>query len=139
MQKTVGCFTEEKLRELAEQPNVTVMQPTHDIRYTPWTAQKVSECVDRLAQLTRDGVDADTIKTLDEDLADFASKYTVFFAKLTDTRFVEDAAHVKTVKQLVTLRGMVEIGLMSEVEAQAQAADTALQSLASRVKAADGP
>lgn len=138
MKKTVGCFTEEKLRELAEQPNVTVMQPTHDIRYTPWTAQRVSECVDRLAQLTRGGVDADTIKTQDRELADFASKYTVFFTKLTDPAFVQDADHVKTVKQLVTLRGMVETGIMTDVQAQAQAADTALQSLASRVKAPSG-
>ena len=137
MKKTVGCFTDEKLRELAEQPNVTVMQPTHDIRYTPWTAQRVSECVDRLAQLTRNGVDAEVIKEKDPEIADFASKYTVFFSKLTDPAFVRDAGHVKTVKQLVTLRGLVELGAITEVEAQAQAADTALRSLSSRVKAAD--
>lgn len=139
MKKTVGCFTEEKLRELAEQPNVTVMQPTHDIRYTPWTAQRVSACVDRLAELTRAGVDAERIKAQDAELAEFANKYTVFFVKLTNQAFVHDSNHLKTVKQLVTLRGMVEQGMMTDVEAQAQAADTALRSLASRVKPPDAP
>ena len=134
MKKTLGCFSDEKLRELAEQPNVTVMQPTHDIVYEPWNARRVSECVDRLVQYTRGGVDANTICEKDEELADFASKYTVFFKKLTEPAFVNDRGHVETMKRLIALRGAVEHGMLSDTEAQAQSSDLALKSLAARAE-----
>ena len=132
MKKTVGCFTDEKLRELAQQPNVTVMQPTHDIVYEPWPAKKVSDCVDRIISLTRQGVDAEKAKE-DADIGEFASKYTIFFQKITDPAFASDDGHVRTAKKLILLRGMVENGMIGETEAQAQSADIALKSLASRV------
>lgn len=133
MKKTVGCFTDEKLRELASQPNVTVMQPTHDITYDPWSAERVNECVDRLVLFTRGGMAGDVIRQQDKELDDFASKYTVFFAKLTDPAFANDRDHVVTVKRLIALRAAVEGGGLSETEAQAQSADIALKSLVSRV------
>ena len=133
MKKSVGCFTEAKLRELAEQPNVTVMQPTHDIVYDPWPAKRVAECVDRLVVLTRGGTSADDAKTSSSEIAEFASRYTVFFSKLTDPAFVADDGHVQVVKNLIGLRGMVELGTLDATHAQAQAADVALRSLAARV------
>ena len=41
MKRTVGCFTEEKLKELAAQPNTVVYQPTHDIIFEPWSSSFV--------------------------------------------------------------------------------------------------
>ena len=71
----------------------------------------------------------------DAELADFASKYTMFFKKLTEPAFVNDRGHVETVKRLIALRGAVEHGILSDTEAQAQSSDIALKSLASRVNA----
>ena len=135
--RTVGCFTDAKLRELAEQPNAVVYQPTHDIVYTPWTAARVSDAVKRIAQATRAGSSADKIRE-DSDLDEFAQKYTVFWQKLTDPAFVEDEQHVKTVLKLVALKSMVEQGILDETAAQAQSADIALKSLAARVPKASG-
>ena len=132
MKKSVGCFTEEKLRELATQPNVTVMEPTHDIVYTPWNAKRVSSAVDRIVLMTRGGASADAIRGLDGELAEFASKYTVMYDKITDPAFVADEEHVLVVKKLVALHGMVELGSLRNVDAQAQASDIALRSLAAR-------
>ena len=132
MKKTVGCFTESKLRELASQPNVTVMQPTHDITYQPWSAERVDKCVDRIVAAVCDGVAADALKRDDADVCEFASKYTVFFSKLSDRAFASDVAHVAVVKQLVALRALVEQGGVDETEAKARAADIALKSLMSR-------
>lgn len=134
MKKTVGCFTDEKLRQLAEQPNVTVMQPTHDIVYEPWTANRVSECVDRLVQYTRGGMTPDAIREESPELADFASKYTIFFQKLTDPAFANDRGHIETVKRLIALRSAVEQGALSDVDAHAQSSDVALKSLVARVR-----
>ena len=130
--RTVGCFTDAKLKELSEQPNTVVYKPTHDIVYTPWTAVRVRDVVMRIAQATRSGTDAATLRG-DAEIGEFASKYTVFFQKLTDPAFVADEAHVKTVLKIVALKGMVEQGLLDETTAQAQSADIALKSLASRV------
>ena len=132
MKKTVGCFTQKQLDELAQQQNVSVYQPVHDITYEPWTAARVSDAVDRISSLTRGGASpADIRKTADLD--EFASKYTVFFQKLTDCAFVADKANLMVIKRLVALRGMVEQGIVDETTAQAQSADLALKSLVARV------
>ena len=66
------------------------------------------------------------------ELNEFASKYTTFFSKLTDPEFAADDEHLLVMQKLVLLRQMVEIGRLTEVEAQAQSADIALQSLAAK-------
>ena len=133
MRKTVSCFTEEKLRELSQQPNTVVYQPTHDILYEPWSAQRVSDCVDRLVMATLARGASPETSSLDPDLIEFSQKYTVFFKKLTDPEFVKDPTHVLTVKKLVDLRARVEEGGLNLQEAQAQSADIALKSLMGRV------
>ena len=52
MKKTVGCFTEDKLKELSEQPNTVVMQPTYDTLFEPWPASKVSDVMDQIVTIT---------------------------------------------------------------------------------------
>ena len=133
MKKSVGCFTEEKLRELAEQPNVTVMTPTHDVQFEPWSAVRVSEMVDRIVALTRGGVTPAQMRT-DSEIEEFAQNYQVFFTKLTDPVFASDAGHIETVKRIVALRAAVEQNALDPTQAQAQCADIALKSLAGRVR-----
>ena len=130
--RTVGSFTEEKLRELAEQPDTVVYQPTHDIVYTPWSAQRVREAALKVASATRCGTTTDQLCE-DDELREFSQKYTVFFQKLTDAAFVADEGHIQTVLQLIALRSMVEQGTISEASAMTQSADIALQSLKARV------
>lgn len=133
MNKRVGCFTEDQLKKLSEQENVSVYQPVHDITYEPWTASRVADAVDRLALLTRAGVSTDAVRQQNKDLDEFASKYTVFFQKLTDPAFVEDRENVVVMKKLIALREMVETGMIDDTTAQAQSADIALKSLMKRV------
>ena len=131
--KTIACLTPEKLQELAQEPTNVVYTPTHDIQYAPWSSERVKSCVLRLVVLTRGGKTAEEIKENDSELAEFASKYTVFFSKLTDPLFVSDASHVRTVLELVQLRTMVEQGEIDATEAQGRSANIALTNLQSRV------
>ena len=133
MKKTVSCFTDEKLNELSKQPNTTVMIPHHDITYTAWPSQRVMRAVDDLIQYTRSGVSPNKIIENNQELSEFASKYTIFFKKLTDPSFVNDKGHIYTVKRLITLHSLVENNTLSEMDAKAEAADMALKSLAKRV------
>ena len=135
--KTIACLTPEKLQELAQEPTNVVYTPTHDIQYTPWSSDRVKACVLRLVVLTRGGKAAAEIKALDAELSDFASKYTVFFTKLTDPLFVSDASHVRTVLELVQLRAAVEQGEIDATEAQGRSANIALTNLQSRVAEED--
>lgn len=130
--RTVGCFTDAKLRELAEQPNTVVYQPTHDIVYTPWNAQRVREAVLKIASATRRGTTTDEL-CKDDELLEFSKKYTIFFQKLTNVEFAADDGHIQTVLKLIALKDMVEHGQMDEASAKAQSADIALQNLKSRV------
>lgn len=132
MKKTVGCFTQRQLEDLSNRKNVSVYQPVHDITYEPWTATRVSKAVDTIATLTRNGVSSEDVRKFDE-LDEFASKYTVFFQKLTDSSFVADDENIAVMKRLITLRGMVEQGIIDPTAAQAQSSDIALKSLMSRV------
>ena len=134
MSRQVGCYTESSLRAIAKEPNAVVYEATHDIQYTPWPASRVERCVDDLVQFTRSGAAAAAAQLSDE-LREFASKYTVFFQKLTDAAFVADAENVRVVKKLVALRAMVESGEVDEATARATSADLAFKSLATRLPA----
>ena len=54
MKKTVGCFTDEKLKELSSQPNTVVMQPTYDTVFEPWPVSRVSSVMDKIVNITNE-------------------------------------------------------------------------------------
>ena len=105
--KTVACLTPERLRELAQEPNNVVYTQVHDIQYTAWSGAKVKACVNKLVALTRSGTTPDAIRAADPELADFASKYTVFFAS-SPTRRLSPTPPACTVLELVQLKTMVD-------------------------------
>ena len=139
MKKTVGCFTEEKLKELSSQPNTMVMQPTHDVIFEPWSAQKVSDIMDRVVKITKENenIDSESIKSIcmkDKDISDFSEKYQVMFGKLIDPLFVKDTENLRVIKKMIMLKFSMDQGKTSSQQAQAEASDLALKSLSSRVK-----
>lgn len=139
MKKTVGTFTKEKLEELASQPNVTVMQPTHDVVFDPWTCERVVKVVDLLIQKTKENEnnekeEIERICKLDDEISEFSEKYQTFFAKLTDPLFISDKDNIKIIKQMIILKSASDKGIISEENAKAQAADIALKMLAQKVK-----
>lgn len=133
--KTIECLTPERLQELAREPQNVVYTPTHDITYTPWSGERVTECVKKLVALTRSGATAADMRRADMEIDEFANKYTVFFAKLTDPVFAADASHVRTVLELVQLKTMVDNGEIDATEAQGRSASLALVNLQKRVAA----
>eukprot|EP00966_Prymnesium_polylepis_P301205 6959976-Prymnesium_polylepis.1 len=133
MRKTVGCFTEEQLRQYAEEPNVTVMQQVHDNVYQPWNASLVMKISERVIDMANQGVSPEEMRQ-DCEIRTFAERYVTFFAKLSDASFVRDLDNVNTVKRLILLRKIVDEGLLGEEDAKAQSADIALKSLIERVE-----
>ena len=139
MKKSVGCFTDEKLKELSSQPNTVVMQPTHDVVFNPWQSSRVSETMDKIVKITleRNAQPEEEIQAYckkQPDLCDFAQKYQVMFKKLTCPEFVKDGENLKIMKRMILLRAAVDNNMTTAQAAQAEASDIALKSLASRVK-----
>ena len=134
MKKTIGCFTQEKLEELAAQPHVTVMQPTHDIVYEPWAADTVMQCCDKIVAHARQMKSREVMRTEDPQIEEFASKYTILFDKISDIEFISNSRNLETVKHMIMLRAMVENKIISEDEAKARCSDIALKGLMAGVR-----
>lgn len=139
MNKKVGCYTDEKLQELAEQPNTIVMQPTHDVIFEPWPASRVSHMMDEIIKITKNR----SHETVDEirnycktrnDISEFSEKYQKMFEKLTEPLFIQDIENVNIMRKLILLKAAVDKKITTNDQAQAEAADIALKSLVSRVK-----
>lgn len=137
--KTIQCLTPERLEELARQPQNVVYTPTHDITYTPWSGERVAGCVNRLVSLTKSGIAPADMRAGDQEIDEFAEKYTVFFSKLTDPIFAADESHVRTVLELVQLKTMVDNGEIDSNEAQGRSASLALTNLQKRVAVSSKP
>ena len=137
MKKSVGCFSEQKLKELASQPNTTVMQPTYDTIFEPWPAARVHEVMDQLAAVTIKYNSVDKVReecSKNQSFVEFSQKYKVMYDKMTTPLFVKDSENIKVLKKLILLKAAVDQNITSQEDAQAQASDIALKSLASRVK-----
>lgn len=137
MKKSVGCFTEDKLQELSEQPNTVVYKPTHDIVFEAWPPSKVSVVMDAIIKITLSIKTKETIvDECDKDplLKEFSQKYTKMFEKLCDIKFVRDEQNIQVMKRLILLKAAVDQNMTTEEAAQAQVSDIALKSLSSRVK-----
>ena len=139
MKKSVGCFTDEKLKELSEQPNTMVMQHTHDVVFEPWQSGKVSDVMDRIVELTmkHKSESHEEVKRICREervIEEFAQKYQVMFEKLTTIAFISDRDNLRVVKKMILLKAAVDKGMTTTTAAQAQVSDIALTSLSSRVK-----
>ena len=137
MKKSVGCFSERKLQELASQPNTTVMQPTYDTIFEPWAASKVHEVMDIIIKITNASESVEEVRKVcakNSLIVEFSQKYQVMYDKLTTPAFVNDEANIEVLKKLVFLKAAVDQNITTKEDAQAQASDMALKSLVSRVK-----
>ena len=138
MNHKVTSIPPDRIAELAKRDDVTVMTHAHDVVFEPWSAERVMRSVDALISITRKcngnkSAISEEIKA-DPELNEFSQKYLIFCKKLSDMQFVNDERHVQTLKRIILLRLLSERGELTEKQAQAQASDIALTSLASRMK-----
>lgn len=139
----VACLGGQQLRDLADRPDVTVMQTEYCNQFQPWSAREVNVCMDHMIALTRqcNGDKAEIQRRVDAQprLAEFCSKYSVFSDKLTDMAFINDAKHLATVRKIVALKGRMETGELDEKSARDACSEIALGSLMGRIADADKP
>jgi hypothetical protein len=135
MKKTVGCFTDEKLKEIANQPNTVVYQPTHDVQFEAWPANKVATVVDQICEITtkfktKEDIEEECMRN--NVLKEFSQKYMTMYKNLINFDFVQDEENIKVIKQLIFLKSAVDNNNTTMQNAQAQASEVALKSLYKR-------
>ena len=137
--QTVGCFSEAELQRLAEQPNIVVMKPTHDITFTPLPVLEVDAIVTRLVDVTRTHAEPARAVEGDAELAAFAAKYGTMAKKLCDKDFVADERNIEIIRRMLRMKGRVDSGELDETVARAEVSDLALTDLAKRVAEKHAP
>ena len=117
--------TSESLRELANKPNTTVMEPTYDSVHAPYAADVVRSCALRLraATLEADG-DESAIRQViesDEALRAFVEDHQVLSQKLTSIDLCRSDAAFDAICQVLDLHALSVRGCMDDTEARTKA------------------
>lgn len=126
MHSEYGMFTEEQVKAMADRGD-TVYQHEFATRFEPYSAQQVSECVDKLLHLMKASKDVQADVAKDQCLVDFADKYQVFYKNLTDKDFIANPKNIETVRKLVHLKARLDEGTLSEDAAKSQCSSIALE------------
>ena len=126
------AFTTEQLQELAAQPGVTVLNPTHDLEYQPWVSSKVEVCISKLAVITLETNDIQEARRRaleDDELVEFSLTYEHFFKMMTTPSFVKDERARNAISHLIETKRDIEAGVVSATRAGEEVVKMALQSV----------
>ena len=131
-------LTPQRLAELAERDDCVVYQPTHDVQFTPWSAERVRSVVGQIVRLARRcDTEEDARRQVREKLgpeaAEFEGKYQLLFQRLTEPRIAKNPDHVAIVLKMIELRSRVEQGTLTEHGAQSLVSEQCLTGLLSQV------
>tara|TARA_B110000046_G_scaffold169571_1_gene188797 strand:+ start:307 stop:840 length:534 start_codon:yes stop_codon:yes gene_type:complete len=133
----IQALSEEHVRNLASQPGVTVMQPTHDVEFSAWAPAKVRKCVTQLEALTKADPSTCKAKALaDDTLAQFAKTYQVFFERMTTASFVAIASNVATIHKMIQIKTDMDDCVITSDEGNRRAAEAALANVTDAVEKA---
>ena len=125
MKPTIKPLTADALRDLSEQPNVTVMEHSYDVEFEPWSVVAVSRCVEAMVCITRGAATAEAARARaleNDELESFSRHYRVMFEQLTQRAFVDDEHSMRNLRELLRIRLCVEEGSLDVNDANAQAA-----------------
>lgn len=120
MESEVAAFQTEKLRQLAEEPNTTVYEPTHDYRGDPWPAHRLREVTERIAaKVTAYGDDVTDFRVRkdclkDPDILEFSHTHPKLFGKLTDRAILKDPRFRDSFSFMLHVRDKVDAGSVTE-------------------------
>jgi len=98
--------------------------------FDPWSAQKVEQCVLRLAEITRASSNAEDAKTVArncEELDKFGKLYVRMFECMTDPDFVRDDTKFHGLLKMIKVRHRLETGAIDDRTATSLAADIVLE------------
>lgn len=126
----VESLTDERLQELAAQPNTTVMKPVHDVTFEPWPPEEIETIMDTLIKLTKEfGSKASALALKDAKMKRFSETHVTMFSKLTNENFCADSRKVAIFRAMIATRKEMVKGNLSEFGAREKLTQIALQEM----------
>ena len=139
MNKRVACLQEEKLREIAQQPNTIVMQPTYDTHFAPWEFDDLAAVLRELqAYVIQRGksVPVDEIRsgavTSSTKFKRLSETCKVIFARVTEYDVASSTKKMAVIFAMIDIRREIQMGGIDEDTAKAKLSSMAIDALHTR-------
>jgi hypothetical protein len=136
LESDVAAYQKEKLRELSERPNTTVLDVEYDHHHDPWPVSRLRPILERLTGrvLSTDDDVADFVLRKqcleDPDVLAFQRDHPKFYWLLTDRRIMREQKHRDAITGMLYIRDEVERGNVPHgQEADAMATRTVIEAL----------
>lgn len=134
----VNAYEKNRLEELSERPNTTVLTVEHDFVNEPWPVSRLRPLLERLAKRVTefpDETDDFVVRKTcldDPEVLEFQRMHPKLYWMLTDRKLVKEEKFRNAVNGLLLVRRKVEVGeVESGQEADGMATRTVLASLQS--------
>jgi|TARA_B110000046_G_scaffold177225_1_gene203747 hypothetical protein len=123
---------QDRINEIAEQPNTVVYEPTYDTTFDPWPAARVKACVYKVAGVARSSCSQEVAAATclnDSEILEFSQKYQVMFKRLSEPAVSRNDENVGMFLNMIDMKEKVRLGVLSESDAKRQVSDAALATL----------
>ena len=132
---SVGAYENERLKELADQPNTTVYTVNHDAKHDPWKPKRLKRVIERLSSRVREfapEVDDFTLRKQcldDEEILNFQRDHPKTYWMLTDRALANNPKAHAAVVAMLGIHSQLRSGNLSEQEADAAATSAVMNAL----------
>lgn len=128
------ALTQRELEEAAARDDTMVMKPVYDREFEPWAVDVVEETIGRLGLLashhaSKTPAAVAQIARATGEFDDFERHYPTVFTKMCTPAFVSHPEHMSLVRAMLTARGDVARGRLSQDDANKQVANETLLSM----------
>jgi hypothetical protein len=136
MQNEVSGLHHDRLQQLADRPNTTVLSVEHDFKHEPWSSERLRGVLEPLVErVCACGHDVDDFVLRkqcleDADVLAFQRQHPKFYYLLTDRKLMLDTRSRTAVTGMLYVREQVDRGIIQEGhDADAMATRTVLSAL----------
>ena len=131
----IECLHEDKLKELAQQPNTIVMKPTHDVIFEPWSPKELMSVLKGLQGFVIKNQEkpADEIRRLaiatNDKLKEFSEKYRIMFKRVTEPEVATDPKKMAVIFAMIDIKQRIKEGKIDENTAKAELSTIAINAV----------
>ena len=131
----VGVYENEKLKELADQPNTTVYTVEHDDKHEPWKPERLKSVIEKISSRVREfapDVDDFTLRKQcldDPEILAFQREHYKTYYLLTDRALAQNKKAHDAILAMLGIHARLSAGSISEREADAAATNAVIRAL----------
>lgn len=124
--RMAGMSVEQARAKMEKDPNTVIMEPTYDNVFEPWTSNSVIDCVNKIANISRQNLDVQKEVDANPTLKEFARLHPKIFERISNPEITQNEAFMQTIYHMINMQSKVRNGEISDVDARASVSDKAL-------------